>query len=188
MKSIDQRAQGAGQLSQLPPEQLVQFTGASPEEQNKMLEEIKMRQNIKNIRQPLMDAFDKASKEVRPMTGGIQTSGTAFVPGMQSPAQKQWQGLANTTVKEVEGTARQAAFDSLSHNFMPQFGDSDENIKMKRAGFEHYLQAQAAAPVSNGHRLNLDNFASTTSQSNDTKVVNGVTYRRGPNGQAIRVK
>ena len=187
-KQINDRAQGTGQLSALPPERLVQFTGAPLEDQNKMFDEIKNAQNINNIRQPSLAAFDQAAKDVRPMTGGIHTSPTAFIPGMESAGQKAFSGLANTTVKEVEGTARQAAFDSIAKNFRPNFDDDDATIKSKRARWQTYLKAQAAAPVANGYNLNLENYASTATRTPEIKIVNGVKYMRGPNGQAIPVK
>jgi hypothetical protein len=186
--AINQQAQGSGQLSPLPPEKLVQYSGATPEDQNKMYAEIKDLQNINNIRKPSLDAFDQAAKDVRPMTGGVHTSLTAFVPHMESPGQKAWQGMANTTVKDVEGTARQAAFDSLEKNFKPQFGDSDENIKQKRNGWINYLDSHASAPVSKGYGIDLNNFQSTSSRTPDIKIVNGVKYMKGPNGQAIPVR
>lgn len=159
--AIDRRAQGNGQLSALEPEKLVQYSGAPAEDQNKMYEEIKNAKNINNVRQPSLDAFDRAANEVRPLSGGTGSSLTAFVPGMESPGQKAWSGLANTTVKEIEGTARKAAMDSLANNYKPQFGDSDSTIQSKRAGWQTYLNSQSASPVSNGYHINLKNYNST---------------------------
>lgn len=178
--AIDQRAKGNGQLSQLPPEKLVQYSGAPQQDQMKMLEEIKDRQNINNIRTPALKAFDDAAKEVRPLTGGVHTSMTSFVPGMESPAQKSWQGLVNTTIKETEGTARAAAFDSVKKNFLPQFGDSDHNIQIKREGFLNYLKSKEAAPVSNAYGLNLNNYQTTTSAPAPKQYAPGqILYLKG---------
>jgi hypothetical protein len=138
--------------------------------QQKAFEEIKDRQNITKIAQPALEAFDKAAKEVRPLTGGTSTSPTAFVPShipfvgdtqSYSPAQKAWMGMVNTTIKETEGTARQAAFDSVRKNFMPQFGDSDATVASKRESFIDYLKSHAASPVAKSGKIDLDKYTST---------------------------
>ncbi len=135
----------------------------------KALEEIKDNQNIAKIAGPSLEAFDKAAQDTRPMTGGIDgTSGSAFVPHIpfvgdfETPGQKAFSGMANTTVKEVEGTARQAAFDSIKDNFRPQFGDSDANIARKRAGWINYLQSHTASPVNDSFGNHLSQYSSTT--------------------------
>ena len=160
-QEINQVAQGTGKQSPIDPSKLVPFSNAPPAEQEKMFEEIKNAQNINNIRQPSLQAFDQAAKEVRPTTGGAHTSLTAFVPGMESPGQKAWAGLANTTVKEIEGTARKAAMDSIAKNYMPQFGDDQSTINQKRQNWQTYLASQSAAPVAAGHWINLQNYQST---------------------------
>jgi hypothetical protein len=132
-----------------------------PKEREKAFQEIKDNQNVASIANPSLKAFDQAAKEVRPFTGGRETSGTAFIPGMESPGQKAWQGMANTTVKDVEGTARQAAFDSLEKNFKPQFGDSDATIAKKREGWINYLKSHASSPVAKGNGIDLSKYKST---------------------------
>jgi len=165
------------------PEKYVAFSDMfkTPEEQKMALEEIKDRKNLKTIANPSLQAFDDASKEVRPMTGGVNTSGTAFIPGMLSPAQKVWQGLAHTTVKEVEGTARQAAFDNLDKSFMPQFGDDDSTIARKRAGYINYLQSKSSAPFNSSRGNDLDRYESTRWTPPGAKGAS--TPIKAPNGQ-----
>lgn len=160
---IDQAAARTGSKSPIPPEKLVQYSGAPQQDQQKMFEEIKDRQIINKISNPILNAFDQAAKEVRPLSGGINTSGTAFIPGMDSAAQKKWEALINTTIKETEQTTRAAAFKSVKDNLLPQFGDNDSTIKSKRAGLIEYLKSHAAAPVSKGYGIDLDNYQSTAS-------------------------
>lgn len=146
--------------SQMDPAQLVPYVVAN-DRQPKVYEEIKDLQNINRIAKPSLQAFDQAAQEVRPATGLDKTSLTSIIPGMESPGQKAWRGMANTTVKDVEGTARQAAFKSLEDNFKPQFGDSDETILSKRNGWINYLQSHASAPTAMGEHLDLNKFEST---------------------------
>ncbi len=135
----------------------------------KAMEEIKDNQNIAKIAGPSLEAFDKAAQDARPMTGGVHgASGSAFMPHIpfvgdfETPGQKAFSGMANTTVKEVEGTARQAAFESIKDNFRPQFGDSDANIARKRAGWINYLQSHTASPVNDSFGNHLSQYNSTT--------------------------
>ncbi len=135
----------------------------------KAMEEIANNANIAKVAGPSLEAFDKAAQDTRPMTGGIHgTSGSALVPHIpfvgdfETPGQKAFSGMANTTVKEVEGTARQAAFDSIKDNFRPQFGDSDANIARKRAGWINYLQSHTASPVNDSFGNHLSQYSSTT--------------------------
>lgn len=184
-------ASNVPQLSSVDPSQLVN-SHVPMKLRDKAFEDIKDAQNITNIAQKSLDAFDQAAKEVRPMTAGTGTSLTAFVPRMESPGQKIWQGLANTTVKGVEGTARQAAFDSLKKNFMPQFGDSDATIAQKRTGYINYLKSHLSSPTNKGNGIDLSKFASTSLPDNfgqmsqtkapaivqgATKIYNNKTYK-----------
>lgn len=167
--------------AQVDPSTLVPQTVPTAQ-QAKAFEEIKDNQNIAKIAGPSIAAFDQAAKEVRPMTGGTGTSMTAFVPhipfvgDIESAGQKAFSGAANTTVKDVEGTARQAAFESLKNNFRPQFGDSDATIASKRAGWINYLASHSAAPVNKAYGIDLQKYPSTSFDSktfagNDKKVI-----------------
>lgn len=148
----------------------------------KALDEIKDIQNVKSIALPSLQAFDQAAREVRPTSGGLGTSLTAFVPGMESPGQKAWQGMANTTVKDVEGTARQAAFDSLAKNFKPQFGDSDATIAQKRVGWINYLKSHTSAPTNKAYGIDLGKFKSTALDHSAFAPMGGGIKMRAPDG------
>ena len=151
--------------------------------QAKALEEQKDNASLAKIAGPSLDAFDRAAKEVRPLSGGFGVSGTAFIPGMESPGQKAFSGLANTTVKDVEGTARQAAFDSIQKNFRPQFGDSDSNIASKRAGWIQYLKSHAAAPTNMKGGIDLSQYPATSID----KAIPGSSYQPTPQEAAAEL-
>ncbi len=136
--------------------------------QAKGLEEIKNNQDIVNVAKPALQAFDRAAIDSRPMTGGTETAPAAFIPNIpgiehaQTPGQKAFMGLVNTTIKETEGTARQAAFDSVKKNYMPQTGDTDAMISSKRAAFINYLKSHASAPTNMKAGIDLSKYPSTS--------------------------
>ena len=150
-----------GALSALDPATLI--SRVPMKDRDKVAAEIKEQANIRNVAGNSLDAFDQAAKEVRPLTGGVMgTSGTAFVPGMESAAQKDFLGSAFTTVKGVEGSVRQAQFDAIKSKFMPQFGDSDSTIQSKRDSWINYLKSHSSAPLSKSYGIDLKKYASTS--------------------------
>jgi hypothetical protein len=154
---------GSGSTPTLSNADPSQFIKTMPQDrQAKALDEIGNNTNIAKIASPSLDAFNQAAKDTRPFTGGLGISGTAFNPWMESPGQKAFSGLANTTVKDVEGTARQAAFDSIAKNFRPQFGDSDATIASKRAGWIQYLQSHSASPTNDAYGNHLSKYSATS--------------------------
>lgn len=132
-----------------------------PAQQAKVFDEIDAAQNTTRNAPAILDAFDQASKEVRPLTSGIHTSGTAFVPGMDSPGQKALHAQLGPTFKDVEGTVRQAAMDNMFKNTTPQFGDGDSTIASKRASLINYMTAKSSAPTASGSGINLSQYPST---------------------------
>ena len=152
------------------PEKVVANSGLfqTPEEQKQALDEIAYRKNLKAIAQPSLDAFDKI---------GFHRIGD-LNPMQDTPEQQAFQGLANTTVKEQEGTARAAAFKSMKENFMPQLGDSNDRRAAKRAAYVQYLQAKQAAPFNASRGNNLDNFESTTWHPSSSPVGNNAQQQK----------
>lgn len=132
-----------------------------PAHQQKAFDEIEAAQNTSASAPKILAAFDQASKEVRPATGGTGISGTAFVPGMQSAGQKSMHALMGPTFKDVEGTVRQAAMDNMNENTTPQFGDNDSTVAAKRAALVGYLKSKSSAPVSKGFGIDLKKYPST---------------------------
>lgn len=113
----------------------------------KALEEIKNAQDLRALSPKIMAAFDM---------------GTSKNPITAAQGQKQFAGLMNTTVKETEGTVRQAAMDSIQDNMAPKGitalpGANDS----RRATVLAYLQSKQSAPVSKSYGIDLSKFAST---------------------------
>jgi hypothetical protein len=133
----------------------------SPEAGQKIAEEIKNRRDIVALKPQVDQAFDQAAQETRPLSGGLNTSGTAFVPGMDSPSQKKYLGLTGTTVKETEGTARAQAFKLIHDTQVPQFGDNDASIETKRSTKDAYMASHAAAPLAKSYGIDLDRYPVT---------------------------
>lgn len=126
--------------------------------QAKAFEEIKNAKDINALSPKIMAAFEKGSSR-NPLTA--------------AQGQREFEGLINTTVKETEGTARQAAFDSIHKTMTPSgtLAAPGENDSKARTVLE-YLQSKAAAPITGGHGIDLTKYASTSpyqppSKSND---------------------
>lgn len=118
------------------------------EHQAKALEEIKNAQDIKNIAPQIMAAFDK---------------GSSRNPIVAAQGQREFEGLINTTVKDAEGTTRQAAFDSIHKTMTPSglLASPGENEARKRTVME-YLASKSAAPTSRAYGIDLAKFSGTS--------------------------
>jgi hypothetical protein len=175
------------------PASRIQFL-VPPEQQAKVADAMNAAKNTVANAPGILEAFDQASKEVRPLSGGTSTSGTAFIPGLKSPGQQALQARLGPTFQDVEGTVRQAAMDNLDHNITPKFGDDDKTIATKRASLTEYLKSKSAASLPKAYGIDLTKYPSTNTTTigqavqPQVKVVNGVKYTRAPNGQAIPVK
>lgn len=135
------------------PEKAVANSGMfkTPEEQKAALDEIAYRKNLKSVANPILDAFDAIGLH-RPAD---------LNPMQDTPEQQHFEALMNTTVKEQEGTARQAAFDSIKANLMKHVGDSDARTQQRREAVIQYLNSKQAAPFTASRGLNLDQYPST---------------------------
>jgi hypothetical protein len=157
-----QRALMTPSQGNLDPSLVINALIPSGPDRDKALEEVKNNQNTVQLAPAIDDAFDKAATEARPLTGGTSSSLQSLNPFNETPNQKRFEGLMNTTVKEKEGTARQAAFESIKKTQRPSTGDSDYDIATKRALKDSYLRANMAAPVSMSHGIDLSKFPSTS--------------------------
>jgi hypothetical protein len=129
--------------------------------QKDVFEEIKNAQDISSLTPKILDAFDR---------------GSSRDPIVARQGQKEFEGLINTTVKEQEGTARQAAFDSIHEKMTPSGPTAlpGDNLSKKRTVVE-YLGSKAAAPTAKGFGIDLSKFPSTS-------VPNGTVRMRDPKG------
>lgn len=184
--SLMDQIQQPGSMSAVDPAKLVPLFIQNPDQQNKAYAEIGAAQDTKRMSGAIMDSFEQAAKEntvMRTGAGMIRTPGSvlALHQAMQP------------TFKDLEGTVRQAAMENTFRNVTPAPGDSQHTIDTKRAALRDYLQSKASAPVAKGASngvIDLSRYASTAPLAGgpQIKVVNGVRYARGPNGEAIRLQ
>lgn len=167
------------------PAQLVPLLVQNPEQANKIQAEIQAAQNTNRMGQSILKNFEDAVKEntaIKTGAGFLRTPGSVYAlhQAMQP------------TFADLEGTVRQAAMDNTFKNITPAPGDSEHTIQQKRQAVTEYLQSKASAPIAKGAGIDLQRFASTRSVLHapgpTTKTVNGVTYTRGPNGEAVPVR
>lgn len=145
-----------GSIQGMDPSQLVRFVVPEPQ-QNKVFGEIEAAQNTKRMGGSIMKAFDDATKENTALKTGAGLLRTpASVYALHQAMQP--------TFKDLEGTVRQAAMDNTFTNITPRPGDSDHTIAQKREALASYLQSKASAPTAKGYGIDLNNFASTSTQ------------------------
>lgn len=142
------------QTGDIDPAQAVPFM-VPADRQKDVFDEIKHAQNTTKIAPQIMEAFDKSAQA---------THAADLIPGVPSADQKHLEALLNTTVTDTEGTARQAAFDSIHKNMIPNGLDSAYTKQVKREAMTQYLKSKQAAPTARGYGINLANYGSTNEQ------------------------
>ena len=158
-----------------------------PDRQAAVTKEIAEAQNMVHNFPGIEEAFHQAAQDVRPLSGGIHTSGAAFIPGMKTPGQAAFQGRIAPTVQEAEGTVRKQAFDNIDANMTPAFGDSDQTIATKHQTLLDYAKSKTAAPNAKSFGIDLAKFPSTNTLGlggqrpihPQTKTIEGKKYIRG---------
>ncbi len=131
-----------------------------PDRQAQAFKEIEAAQKTRISAPGILDAFDKAAKDVRITAGGKLKN---YVPGIESAFNKELEARMGPTFADIEGTVRQAAMDNMAKNTHPQAFDSDETIAAKRAALKSYLQSKESAPTAKGFGIDLSKFKSTSS-------------------------
>lgn len=123
------------------------------DQQVKVAEEIKNAQDIKSLAPKIMAAFEK---------------GSSRNPVIAAQGQREFEGLINTTVKDAEGTTRQAAFDSIHKTMTPSglFAAPGEN-EARRRTVQEYLTSKSSAPIAFSHGIDLSKFDSTSPYRED---------------------
>lgn len=117
------------------------------EHQKQVFDEIKDAQNTHAISKKILDAFDR---------------GSSRNPVASAQGRREFEGLINTTVTDLEGTAREAAFNSIHNNMSPSGTSAlpGEN-EARRRTVENYLASKMSAPTAKGYGIDLTKFLST---------------------------
>lgn len=169
-----------GSVSSMDPASLVRFV--VPEGQQKeVFHEVGQAQNALANKAAFMQNFDKATQE-NSIAGRIGRLG--FTP----PSIKAMNQLSLPLIHDLEGRVNEYEQKTVQDN-LPQPGDLPDTVARKRATMESFFNQKASAPTAKGYGIDLNNFKSTSVQNTPPiKIVNGVKYTRGPNGEAVRVK
>lgn len=151
-----------------------------PAEQAKVATEIGDAAHVAKNHDKLMDLWDQAAKEQT-----VLKTGAGFL--RTSPAITAITALADPIIHDQDGRVTPEVKKDFG-NLLPSTGSLDSTMKTRRDAFESYLNNKANAPIAKTYGIDINNFSGTKpSISTPTKTVNGITYKRGPNGQAIRV-
>lgn len=154
------------------PATAVQFL-VPPEKQKEVFSEIKRATDTTAVAPKILEAFDNAAKNKHFVD---------LVPGMKNADQKAFIGLINTTIQDLEGSVREAVFNSIESNMLPQAFDSKEMTDKKRRLVTDYLSSKQAAPTAKGFGIDLSKYPSTSGVPQETKTMNGYKYVKGPGG------
>lgn len=171
--------------------------------QQKVVDEINAAKNTVANAPLILDAFEQAAKEARPLTGGFSTSPAAFIPGTETAGQKALLARLGPTFQDIEGNTRESTIQNFIKNVRPEGFDSDASIESKRKSLHAYVRSKSAGasasksfgidlskyPSTDTSRIGLDNSQpSSLGSSPQIKISEGKKYMRGPNGEKILVK
>lgn len=155
--ALKQTVMQGEQSGHIEPEQAVPFMVPEPH-QKAVFGEIERAKNTHHMAGSILDAFDKAAVDTRPLSGGQLRYA---LPGVTSPNVLALHQHMQPTFQDLEGTVRQAAMDNTFKNITPQTGDDDRTIAIKRHTLEQYLQAKSAAPTAKAYGIDLSTYKST---------------------------
>lgn len=152
---------------------------------------------VKNL-PGIVDAFFEAAKDSRPLTGGVNTSPSAFIPGHKTAGQSAFQARIAPTIQDQEGTVRQMAFENVDNNMTPAFGDNDSRIGSKLRSLIQYGQSKSSAPNSKSFGIdlakypttdtrNIENYIKTKYPKEYQRYLGGGYERQVINGKAFMV-
>jgi len=161
MHSLMDPKQGAGgqpgqpqQLDTRDPAEAVPYM--VPEgQQPAVFKEIGDATNARRSFGEIMDAYKKASDAMT----GLGRVGAAFKEPREVARLRQ---LLGTTVTAQTGSARQAEFDNVNNNLIPNKYDNDHDKAVRDQAIREYMTAKMAAPMAKGYHIDLDKFKSTS--------------------------
>lgn len=130
------------------------------EHQEAVYKEVERAQDTRRMSDAILKSFDQAAKDVRPFSGGRLKNVLPFTESAYVGALHQ---AMQPTFKDLEGTVRQAAMDNTFKNITPRMGNSDQEIAEKRQSLVDYLKSKTSAPRAKSFGIDLDKFASTSS-------------------------
>ena len=173
-----QNATQGMQGAQMDPASLVRYL--VPEGQQKdAFKEIGDAQNASQNEKTIFEQFDQAAKDVRFLTGGKPLYSTFVTP----PSIKALHTLGLPLLHDKEGRINEEAIKRFDQ-VLPQMGDSDETVAIKRQTLNDFIQSKKAAPIAKGYGIDLSKFQSTTPniKQAEIKTMNGVPYQRVAGG------
>lgn len=117
------------------------------EHQAEAFKEMKSAEDTAALSPKIIDAFHR---------------GASRNPVTSRQGQREFEGLINTTVQDLEGSVKQAAIDSIHKNMTPSGVTAmpGENEARLRTVIE-YLGSKSSAPISKGYGIDLAKFRKT---------------------------
>lgn len=148
--------------------------------QKDVINELGKAQSANAHQDEMMQLFDQADKENTLMKTG---AGLLRTP----PSVKTLTALGDPLIHDNDGRVNEFEKKDFE-NLLPKPGDMPSTVQAKRKGMEQFINTKKSAPTAKSFGIDINRFGSTqTRDSAPTKTVGGITYKRGPSGEAIRV-
>jgi len=128
--------------------------------QSEAFKHIEVAQNVNKIGGRILEDFDKAAKA----NTGLNRLSAAVKHPRENNALKQ---LLATTVTELTGSGRQAEFENIEKNLIPNQYDTAKDIETKKQALKAYLEAKTSAPQLKAYGIDLSKFNSTKSPTSN---------------------
>lgn len=136
--------------------------------------------------QNLLNLYDKAASETRPMTGGL--SGVLnTIPGYHPPAVRGLIAGVDPLIHDNEGRINEAEQNDL-RGILPKFGDSDATVASNRQQFQEFINHKKAGSVAKGYGIDTSRYNVTRGHAGQAPAgapQEGMTASNPTTGQRV---
>lgn len=165
-----------GDVSKDNPLDYVRWT-VPPDKQKEVATELGKSQYTAENEKHMLDLWDKANEEQK-----FWKTGAGVI--REGPAMKELRLMGSPLIHDQMGRVNE--FEQ--HNYegvLPGNFQMGSTQKELRRGFQDFLENKKSAPMAKTYGIDIDRFNSMKAPA-ETKMVNGVKYTRGPNGEAVK--
>lgn len=139
------------------PAKLVPYV-VPPAHQAKAFSEIERAENTRKAASEILKNYDEVTRQYQAAGGLGRVVGAIYHPRELDALQ----GLLGSTVTDLTGSARQAEFENIKNSYHPRVTDTEHGAAVRRQGLVDYLNNKSSSPVASGSNIDLDRFASTS--------------------------
>jgi hypothetical protein len=153
----------------------------TPEQSQAALKEVAMVENKQQANQSALDSFHRVAEM---QTVGYQAKNLSQT---NSQIDAEWDPMLDRLTKSNEGRVTPITVDMMN-GLKPKLIDSKATIALKEKKLREILNSGYATPTLDSMNMSPNKSMPDASAQPQYKIVNGIKYMRGPNGEAIKVK